>query len=62
VTGVEDLVQRTEMVAQVGYSVAGRSRGIEAEDGWVNVTGYIGHFYSKIVVSSVLDHRGIVVF
>jgi hypothetical protein len=25
--GVGDLVQRTEMVAQVGYSVVGQSRG-----------------------------------
>jgi hypothetical protein len=25
--GVRDLVQRTEMVAQVGYSVVGQSRG-----------------------------------
>jgi hypothetical protein len=28
-----------------------RLHRVEAEDGWVDVTGYVGPFYSKIVVS-----------
>jgi hypothetical protein len=34
----------------------------KAEDGRVDVTGCVGPFYLKIVVSSVLGHSGIVVF
>jgi hypothetical protein len=35
---------------------------VEAEDGRVSVTGCVGPFYPKIVVSSVLGPRGILVF
>jgi hypothetical protein len=39
-----------------------RLHRVEAEDGRVGVTGYIGPFYPKIIVSSVLGPSGIVVF
>jgi hypothetical protein len=39
-----------------------RSRGVEAEDEWVDAMLYVRLFYPKIVVSNVLDPRGIVVF
>jgi hypothetical protein len=39
-----------------------RSRGVEAEDGWIDVTGCIGPLYPKIVVFIVLCPKGIVVF
>jgi hypothetical protein len=39
-----------------------RSRGDEAEDGGVDVTGCIGLFYPNFVVSTVLDTRCILVF
>ena len=35
-----------------------RSRGVEAEDGPVDATGYVGPFYPKIVVFIVLGHKG----
>jgi hypothetical protein len=34
----------------------------KAEDERVDVTGYIGPFYPKIIISNVLGPRGIVVF
>jgi hypothetical protein len=39
-----------------------RLRREEAEDGRVDAMSYVGHFYPKIIISSVLDSRGIVVF
>jgi hypothetical protein len=38
-----------------------RLRRGQIEDGQVNATGCIGHFYLKIIVSIVLDHMSIVV-
>jgi hypothetical protein len=35
-----------------------RSRGTEAEDGWVGATGCIRLFYHNFVVFSVLGPRG----
>jgi hypothetical protein len=35
-----------------------RSRGDEAKDGWVNVTGCIRLFYPNFVVFVVLGHKG----
>jgi hypothetical protein len=34
-----------------------RSRGDEAEDGQVDETGWIGHFYPKFTIFVVLDHK-----
>ena len=34
------------------------SRGDEAEDGWVDVTGCIGLFYPNFVVLVVLGYKG----
>jgi hypothetical protein len=39
-----------------------RLRREEVEDGRVDTMGYVGPCYPKIVVSSVLGSRGIVVF
>jgi hypothetical protein len=39
-----------------------RLRREEAEDGRVDATDCVGPFYPKIISSSVLDPRGIVVF
>jgi hypothetical protein len=39
-----------------------RSRGDEAENGWVDATGCIRLFYSNFVVLVVLGPRGILVF
>jgi hypothetical protein len=39
-----------------------RSRGVEAENGWVDVMGCIGLFYPKIVVLVVLGPRCVSVF
>jgi hypothetical protein len=39
-----------------------RLRRVEAEDGRVDVTGCVGPFYPKIIVFSVLDSRGNLVF
>jgi hypothetical protein len=36
-----------------------RLRRVEAENGWVDVTGYIGPFYPNFIVFYVLDPRGI---
>jgi hypothetical protein len=39
-----------------------RSRGVEAEDGWVHALGWIELFYPNFVVFIVLDTKGILVF
>jgi hypothetical protein len=39
-----------------------RSRGDEAEDRWVDATGYIGLFDPNFAVFIVLGPRGILVF
>jgi hypothetical protein len=39
-----------------------RSRGVEAEDGRVDATDYIGFFYPNFVIFIVLGPRGILVF
>jgi hypothetical protein len=39
-----------------------RSRGVEAEDGRVNVMGCVGSFYAKITIFILLGPKGIVVF
>jgi hypothetical protein len=39
-----------------------RSHEDEAEDGWVDVTGYIGLFYPYFAIFVVLGSRGISVF
>jgi hypothetical protein len=36
-----------------------RLRRVEAENGWVDATGYIGPFYPNFIVFYVLDRRGI---
>jgi hypothetical protein len=39
-----------------------RLRREEVKDGRINAMDYVGPFYPKIIVSSVLDYRGILVF
>jgi hypothetical protein len=39
-----------------------RLRREEVEDGQVDAMGCVGPFYPKIIVSSVLDFMGIIVF
>jgi hypothetical protein len=39
----------------VNVASSRRSSGVKAEDGWVDATGYIGPFYSKIIIFYVLD-------
>jgi hypothetical protein len=39
-----------------------RSRGVEAEDGWVDALGWIELFYPNFVVFIVLDTKCILVF
>jgi hypothetical protein len=34
---------------------------VEAEDGWVDVMGYVGPFYPNFAIFFVLDPRGILV-
>jgi hypothetical protein len=35
-----------------------RSRGVEAEDGWINAMDYIRLFYSNFTIFIVLCHKG----
>jgi hypothetical protein len=39
-----------------------RSRGVEAEDGWVDATDCIGLFYVNFAIFIVLGPKGILVF
>jgi hypothetical protein len=39
-----------------------RSRGVKAEDGWVDEMGCVGPFYPKNTIFIVLGPNGIVVF
>jgi hypothetical protein len=39
-----------------------RSHGVEAEDGWVDATGCIEHFYPYFVIFTVLGPSGKLVF
>jgi hypothetical protein len=46
------------VVWMVQVASSWRSRRDEAEDGWVDATGYIGLFYPNFVVFIVLGHKG----
>jgi hypothetical protein len=37
-------------------------RRVQAEDGRVDATAYIGPFYSRIIIFYILDHTGIIFF
>jgi hypothetical protein len=50
------------MAWMVHMASSWRLHQAKAEDGWVDVMGYIGPFYSNFAVFYVLDHRGILVF
>jgi hypothetical protein len=54
------LVEARQWVVHVTSSR--RLRWVEAEDGWVDATGCVKPFYHKIVISSVLGPKGIIVF
>jgi hypothetical protein len=39
-----------------------RSRGVKAEDSWINEMGYIGLFYTKITVFNIFGLNDVLVF